>query len=109
MAGVGAIGSGNRSIASRSSCDEPLCSFFACCRLMYCIISSSPNNSSSSTELGAGDGVDNDCLLPDGDPIVCWMLGVDVEFDDRAVGSETFGERSLRPFDGDKAENRWWE
>ena len=71
IAGAGGIGSGKRSIASRSSCEEPLCSFFACCRLMYCIISSSPSSSSSSTELGAGDGVENDCRLVDGDPMVC--------------------------------------
>ncbi len=100
------MGSGKRSMASRSSCLEPVWSFFACCRLIYCIISSSPNISSSSTELGAGEGVDSDCL--DGVPIVCWMLGVDDElFDERAVGKDTLGLSSFRPFEGDKAENRW--
>ena len=77
---------------------------------MYCIISSSPSTSSSSTELGAGDGVDSDCLLVDGEPICCWMLGVDdalLILDDRAVGRDTLGLRSLRPFEGDSAENRW--
>ena len=77
---------------------------------MYCIISSSPISSSSSIELGAGDGVDNDWRLLDGVPMVCWMLGVDEElFDDRAVGSETLGLSSLRPFEGERAENRWCE
>ena len=63
------MGSGKRSMASRSSWVDPFCSFFACCLLMYCIISSSPSSSSSSTELGTGDGVESDCLLTDGDPM----------------------------------------
>ena len=53
-------------MASRSSWLAPLASFFACCRLMYCIISSSPATSSSST-VGAGLGV----LLR-----MFWVLGV---------------------------------
>ena len=105
-AGAGVIGSGKRSIESRSSCLAPACSFFACCLLIYCIISSSPNSSSSSTELGAGEGVDNDCLLVEGVPIVCWMLGVDEELDDRAVGRDILGLRSLRPLEGERAEKR---
>ena len=77
---------------------------------MYCIISSSPSSSSSSTELGAGEGVESDCRLPDGVPIVCCMLAVEDElFEDRAVGSETLGLSNLRPFEGDRAEKRWCE
>lgn len=73
---------------------------------MYCIISSSPKTSSSSTELGAGEGVESDCLLDDGDAMACWMLCVEEELDDRDVGKDIFGLRSFKPLEGDNAENR---
>src|SRR6266702_4571214 len=60
---TGGRGSGKRSSASNSSWVAPCASFFCCCRLIYWSISSSPRSSSSSTELGAGDGVDNESRL----------------------------------------------
>jgi hypothetical protein len=74
---------------------------------MYAIISSSPACSSSSTELGTGDGVDRDCRLDDADPATAdadeladvWC---------RALDREIFGVRSLSPFDGDRAAKRLW-
>lgn len=92
-------------MASRSSWLTPLASFFACCLFMYCIISSSPRTSSS-TELGAGEGVDKDCLLDDGDAMACPMLCVEEELDDRDVGNDIFGLKSFRPLEGDSAEKR---
>lgn len=72
---------------------------------MYCIISSSPTISSSSIKLDTGEGVE----------VVAWRLGdaitwvklwlADAEL--LAVDSAIFGLRSLRPFDGDRAENLW--
>lgn len=56
IARTGGVGSGNCNNASSSACDAPCANFFACCRLIYCIISSSPAASSSST-VGAGLGV----------------------------------------------------
>ena len=38
--------------------------------------------------------------------MVCWMLGVDDELEERAVERDTLGLRSLRPLEGDKAEKR---
>jgi hypothetical protein len=60
---TGAVGSGNFSMSFTSSGEAPAASFLACCLFMYCIISSSPRISSSSTELGTGDGVESDCRL----------------------------------------------
>lgn len=55
---VGGSGSGNLSILSISSFVAPAATFFACCRLIYASISSSPNLSSSSTEEVALDNID---------------------------------------------------
>ena len=73
---------------------------------MYWSISSSPAISSSSTAvLGEEDGVSNDCWLELGDVTVCrWDCEVE-ELGILAAESETFGDKSLRPFEGDKAEN----
>lgn len=95
---------------SRSAWLAPLAIFFACCFLMYCIISSSPRISSSSTRLDTGDGVDVVvCRLVEGEAIACAMLWLD---DDepialRVVASEILGLSSLRPLDGESAEKRW--
>lgn len=65
---AGEIGSGNFNISSNSSFLAPWASLRACDLLMYCNISSSPRISSSSTEDGTGDGVENDWRLEVGDP-----------------------------------------
>lgn len=102
------MGSGKRSISSRSAWLAPLASFFACCFLMYCIISSSPRSSSSSTRLDTGEGVDAaPCLLVDGDDMAWVMLWLVETVEFRAVESEILGLRSFRPLEGDNAENRW--
>lgn len=49
---------------------------------------------------------DKDCRLELGVPATPWEV---LAFKERAVDKEIFGLRSLRPFDGDKAENRWCE
>ena len=69
---------------------------------MYCNISSSPSSSSSSTELGTGEGVERDCRLEDGEAIAWWIFWDDVEFDERGVGFAS----SFRPFEGESAEKR---
>jgi hypothetical protein len=82
-----------------------LANFLACWRLIYAIISSSPNNSSSSTPEGAGDGDDKDWRLEDADVVLnklddelptCALEGVD----------DSLGLSSFRDFDGDKTESR---
>ena len=105
---AGSIGSGKRNISSKSAWLAPLASFFACCFLMYCIISSSPRISSSSTRLDTGDGVDVVvCRLVEGEAIACAMLWLVEAIALRVVASEILGLSSLRPFDGDSAEKRW--
>lgn len=52
--------------------------------------------------LGTGEGVDNDCLLDAGDPMVCLTFWEELAFADR----EDFGPRSFRPLEGESAENR---
>lgn len=101
------MGSGKRNISSRSDCLAPLASFFACCFRMYCIISSSPNSSSSSTRLDTGDGVEVVCLLVDGEAMACVMLWLADTVEFLAVEREILGLSSLRPLDGDSAENLW--
>lgn len=100
---AGEMGSGNLSNSSNSSFFAPLASFLACVRLIYCIISSSPRTSSSSTELATGEGVEIDCRL-DGEPLDCcwWMFGVVDDPERRDAGRDIFGLRSLLiPFDGE--------
>ena len=77
---------------------------------MYWSISSSPVISSSSTTvLGEEDGVNNDCWLELGDVTVCLWDCEAEELGILAAESETFGDKSLRPFEGDRAENLWWD
>jgi hypothetical protein len=52
--------------------------------------------------LGTGEGVDNDCLLDAGDPMVCLTFCEATAFVDR----EDFGPSSFKPLEGESAENR---
>lgn len=75
---------------------------------MYCIISSSPIISSSSMELGTGDGADKDCRLEEAEgkwPVLCPVLIPGSPSRSRVAASDTFGLKSFRPFEGDSAEN----
>jgi hypothetical protein len=69
---------------------------------MYCIISSSPISSSSSIELGAGEGVEGVRRLEG----VSWrVLPTDAALEPRALESDIFGLSNLRPLDGERTEN----
>ena len=55
--------------------------------------------------LGEEDGVNNDCWLELGDVTACLWDCEAEELGSLAAESETFGDKSFRPFEGDKAEN----
>lgn len=55
--------------------------------------------------LGEEEGGSNDCWLELGDVTVCLCDCGAEELGILAAESETFGDKSFRPFEGDKAEN----
>lgn len=73
---------------------------------MYASISSSPSTSSSSKELGAGEGVDSDCRLDDSIALAGLAAGELDEPADRDAGSDILGASILIDLDGDRARRR---
>jgi len=63
----------------------------------------SPKSSSSSIELGEGEGVESDWRLDEAE-LFPWLTLCDA--DERAAGKGTLGESILKPFDGESAEKR---